>query len=91
VGEGSLVCIGSETTGKGVWAVMTALTNDGDADDEVTLSKALGSGDVLALRAMYDFVGVPAGTITKAGFFIDSTASINTSGELCMFEAGTYN
>ena len=91
VGEGSLVAIGKEAFGHAEWAVITALTNDGDADNEVTLSKAIKSGNVLALKAMYDYVGAPSGTITKPGFFIDSTASVNTSGELCMFEAGTYN
>jgi hypothetical protein len=91
VGEGSLICIGNEAKGDGEWAVIQAMTNDGDATDELTLSKALGSGQVLALRGMYDFIGVPAGTVTKAGFFIDSTASVNTDNELLMFEAGTFN
>jgi len=91
VGVGSLVGIGSESLGKPEWAYILSITNDGDASDEITLSKDIGSGSVLALGPMYDFIGVPAGTITKPGFFIDSTASVNTSGEMCMFEAGTYN
>jgi len=91
VGVGSLVGIGGEAIGEAVFAYILALTNDGDAADEVTLSKDLGSGSVLSLGALADFVGVPAGTVTSAGFFIDSTASVNTSGEYCQFEAGTYN
>ena len=91
VGEGARICVGSETVGQGVWATILAMTSNGEAANEVTLSKALSSGTILALRPMYDMSGVPAGTVTKAGFFIDSTASVNTSGELCMFEAGTYN
>lgn len=91
VGEGSIVAIGSETLGKPVYATILALTSDGDAANDVTLSAAVKSGNVLALKGMYDYTGVPAGTITKAGFFLDSTASVNTSGELCFFEAGTYN
>lgn len=91
VGVGSLVGIGYDSFGHTEYATILGLTNDGDADNEVTLSKAIKSGSVLLLRAKYDFIGVPAKTITKPGFFIDSTAAINTSGQYCMFEAGTYN
>jgi hypothetical protein len=91
VGVGSPVRIGYEVTATSEWAYIMALTNDGDADDEVTLSKAIKSGSVLSLGAMNDFSGLPAGTVTKAGFFLDSTAAVNISAQYCMFEAGTYN
>jgi hypothetical protein len=91
VGVGSLVAVGKDSFGNAEFAYILAITNDGDAADEVTLSKAIKSGSVQKLGPMYDYVGLPAGAITKSGFFIDSTASVNTSGEMCMFEAGTYN
>lgn len=91
VGEGSIVSIGDEAGPTSDRAVITALSNDGDAADEVTLSKALATNAVLYISRMYDYWGVPAGTITKPGFFIDSTSAINTSGDMILFEAGTFD
>jgi hypothetical protein len=91
VGVGSIVRIGKEVTATSQWAYIVAITNDGDAANEVTLSKAIGSGSVMALGPINDFIGVPAGTITKSGFFLDSTAATNIASQYCMFEAGTYN
>lgn len=91
VGVGSLVGIGFDSYGHAEYATILAMSNDGDAANEVTLSKAIKSGSVLSLGPIYDYIGLPAGAITKPGFFIDSTAAINTSGQKCMFEAGTYN
>lgn len=91
VGVGSVVGIGSEVTAESEFATILAITNDGDGDNEITLSKSVKSGSVLSLGAMYDFIGVPTGTTTKAGFFLDSTAAVNIASQYCMFEAGTYN
>jgi hypothetical protein len=91
VGVGSLVGIGPDAFGNAEFAYIQVITNDGDAANEITLSKAIKSSSVLSLGPMYDYVGLPAGAITKSGFFIDSTSSVNDSGEMCMFEAGTYN
>jgi len=91
VGEGSIVQIGREAAPGRDQAVILALSNDGDAADEVTLSKSLGTNEVLYLGPMYDYWGVPAGTIAKAGFFIDSTAAINTASDMLLFEAGTFD
>ena len=91
VGVGSLVRIGYEVTAQSEWASIVALTSNGEVANEVTLSKAVKSGSVMSLTALADFVGLPAGAVTKAGFSLDSTAAVNSSGEYCMFEAGTYN
>jgi len=91
VGVGSMVTIGSEAASRSENAVILAITNDGDAVDEVTLSLALSSGQVQALTGKNDLVGVPAGTITKAGFSLASDSSVNVSTEPVAFEAGTYN
>jgi len=91
VGVGSMVTVGSEAASRSENAVILAITNDGDAADEVTLSKALSSGQVQALTGKYDLVGVTAGTITKAGFSLADDSSVNQSGEPVAFEAGTYN
>jgi len=91
VGVGSLVRIGYEVTAQNEWASIVALTSNGEVANEVTLSKAVKSGSVLSLTGMADFVGMPAGSVTKAGFFLDSTAAVNIDAQYCMFEAGTYN
>jgi len=91
VGEGSIIEIGREAAPGRERCTLLALTNDGDAADEVTLSKSLGSDQVLYVSRMYDYWGVAAGTTTKPGFFIDSTSSINTDNDMCFFEAGTFD
>jgi len=84
VGEGSRICI------DGVWYTVTALTSNGEQDDEVTLNEAAASGTIEFLGGMYDFIGATSGTRLPDGFFIDSTCPVNSSGELCRFEAGLY-
>jgi hypothetical protein len=91
VGEGSEVIIRPDTTKQPRRAVITALTNDGNADDEVELSVAIGTGDVLKIGPMYDYRGAANRAIIPAGFAINATSVINVSGELCFFEAGTYD
>jgi len=91
VGEGSIVQIGKEAAPGRNQAVILALSNDGDAANEVTLSKDLGSNEVLYIGRMYDYWGVPAKTTTKPGFFLDSTAAVNVSGQMCRFKAGMFD
>lgn len=83
VGEGSLINI------DGKWARITALTSNGEQANEVTLDEALPSGQIYALKGMYDYIGAASGVITPAGFKINDT-TFNSSGELCFFEAGSY-
>ncbi len=91
VGEGSIVQIGKEAAPGRAEAVILAMSNDGDATDEVTLSKDLGSNEVLYISRMYDYWGVSANTVMSPGFFLDSTAAVNTSGDMLRFEAGTFD
>jgi len=94
VGEGSIVKVGAGVSGNSVTAIITALSNDGDAADEVTLynvnGSAVSSNQVLGITAMYDYWGVAANTVMSAGFFLDSTAAVNTSGDMVRFKAGTW-
>jgi hypothetical protein len=90
VGEGSKITV-MDQFGQVKSAVILAMSNDGDAADEVTLSEALPSGNVVALSGMYDYLGLPAGIVMPAGFIINATTVINVSGELCCFEAGTFD
>jgi hypothetical protein len=90
VGEGSRVYIEESVGHEFKWATITALSNDGDAANEVTLSVPAKSGIVHFLSAMYDYTGVAAGERMPAGVKISNT-TLNVSGNLCMFEAGTYD
>ena len=91
VGVGSEVVIGKEAGGENVSAWITAITSNGEAADEITLSEAISSDQVLQIRPLYDYMGAPAGTVTKAGFFVDSTAAVNTSGQTVRFKCGMFN
>ncbi|MEN6533393.1 MAG: hypothetical protein ABFD89_07000, partial [Bryobacteraceae bacterium] len=82
VGAGSKVCI-LDGAGRAKWYDIVAITNDGDAANEVTLSEAAPSGKVEALYGMYDFIGAKAGIVTPAGFTIDEATDINAAGEVC--------
>jgi len=91
VGEGSLVTIRESGTNRALTARMVALSNDGDADDDITLSEDVKTGTVLFLGGMYDYIGLAAGNVMKDGFVINETGKLNTSGELIGFEAGKYD
>ena len=95
VGEGSIVVVGPGVSGNSVVGIITALSNDGDAADDVTMynrvtGAAISSGQVLGITAMYDYWGVPANTVMSAGFFLDSSAAVNLSGDMVCFRAGTW-
>lgn len=85
VGVGSRICV------DGKWATVTELTGNGEADDEVTLSEALKSGNINMLTNIYDWVTQASGTLTKAGVIIsDTTYLLGGTTNMLMFEAGTY-
>lgn len=90
VGEGSRIYIMEDVGKQCKWAGVNALTSNGEQANEVTLSEAVNSGQVLALTGMYDFRGAASGVKIPAGFSITATSIINESGQYCCFEAGTY-
>lgn len=90
VGEGSRILIREDVGGAVKWAAVNALTSNGEQANEVTLNEAVASGDILRLTNMYDYVGAANGVKIPAGFAILATTVINVSGEMCYFEAGTY-
>jgi hypothetical protein len=90
VGEGSRICI-RNLQGYPVMYLVTAVSSNGEAANEVTLNAAAPSGEILFLSGMYDYIGASAGIVTPAGFILAADSDVNASGEMCMFEAGTYN
>jgi len=80
-GVGSLVEIG------GVKARILALTNDGDAANEVTLDRAVKSGKVNFIGAALDYDKAPVGTLMPQGFEILDTTHTNAANTMYAFEA----
>jgi hypothetical protein len=91
VGEGSLIRIKQKAADRSEWAAVHSLTSNGEQADEVTLSRALTSGTIEFLGCMYDFVGGQANDICPAGFYLAAVGDLNVSGEMLMFEAGTFS
>jgi len=90
VGEGSKIRIFHTGTKKTYEVTILAMTSNGEAADEVTLSEAVPSGEVQFIGPMFDYVGAADKAVIPEGFKINSTGNINSSGELVAFEAGTY-
>jgi hypothetical protein len=84
IGEGSKIII------DGKQYAIVALTTDGSADDEVTLSHSVKSGDIQFISGMYDFKPMVTGEVTAEGFLISNT-TVNVNDAMCAFEAGKYD
>lgn len=89
VGEGSEISIYNPLTKISYNVFVQAMTSNGEAANEVTLSEAVPSGDVQFLGPMYDYVAAPAGVIMPAGFVIDST-TLSVSGQMISFVAESW-
>jgi len=86
VGEGSRICI------DGKWYIIEAdLSGAGEGDDEVTLSRAAASGTVECITNKFDYIPVPIGEVSPAGFKLNATSHINPNDELVAFYAGLYD
>lgn len=92
VGVGSMIWIASGNSAPKRY-VIAALTGNGEASAEVTLSEAsVLSGDITKITNMYDMRVMNTGKIMPAGFWLDSTADLLTAvSAQAFFEAGTYD
>ena len=89
VGVGSIVRFANGST-----ALIAALTNDGDAADEVTLDIAAPTADVESILWAETHTAVSVDH-ARDGFSVawvtgEPITQINTSGNRVFFEAGTY-
>lgn len=89
VGVGSRVTVKETIGGLIKSCAISAITNDGDAADELTLDVAIKSGDLLALGPMYDLIGGSAGDRIPCGITIANN-TFNASGNIILVEAGIY-
>ena len=88
VGVGSRLFIkGDNEPNGGNWYTIVAITNDGDAADEITLDRAAPSGDVQNILYRVDLAPAPIGLVMPAGIVINETADVNASNEIVVLEA----
>jgi hypothetical protein len=66
---------------------IVALTNDGDAANEVTLDRAAPTGAVVFIGSKVDFVSAPVGTRMPAGIEILDTTYLNLVSTVFSIEA----
>ncbi len=83
IGEGSRICI------DGRWYIIEAVTaGEGADDNEVTLSRAAGSGVVQGIMNMFDYTPIAIGDIAPAGFKLNKYTEVNVQDKLQSFKAG---
>lgn len=86
VGVGSRVLIKPNSGGPLQEFAIAAISNDGDAVDDITLNNAHVAGDVAYISYKYDFAPLPAGYTMPAGIKINETTLWNASGVLFVLE-----
>jgi len=91
VGVGSVIWIKEDSSGLLKKAAVVALTSNGEAADEVTLSRSLGSGKIERISYLYSFVQCPAGQKMPAGIKINDTTYVNAASQKCLIEAEQFD
>ncbi|MCP4651045.1 MAG: hypothetical protein GY853_13335 [PVC group bacterium] len=86
------VALGSIVTIDGKEYKITALTDTGESDDEVTLDRLPNQNNVMEITHItgpYTHIAVPANFITPAGFCVQ-TGILNTDADWIFFTATKY-
>lgn len=80
IGEGSRILI-EENAGLRKWAVIEAVTaGQGEAANEVTLSRSISSGKVRFISGMYSLAPIAVGKTTPAGIYMaDTNVSVDNA------------
>jgi hypothetical protein len=89
VGVGSRVIIrpNGQNIGQDREYGCVAITNDGDAASEFTLSDVPVAGEIIYISYKYDFANLPAGYVMPAGIIINETSKFNAASQLFVVEA----
>jgi hypothetical protein len=86
IGAGSRILIREDSSRLIKEAGISAITSDGEVANEVTLTRALGSGDITFISGLYDMAPIALGKVAPAGFLLSDT-TLNVNDEAVMFEA----
>jgi len=88
IGVGSEIIIASPSGAKRYIAQITALTaGQGISADEVTLSRAIPSGNVERISSKWSFEPLAVGSVTPAGFKLNEVTLMNVNDEVVYFVA----
>lgn len=85
IGAGSKIRIKEDSSGLVKEAGVTAMSNQGAAANEVTLTRAIGTGKITFLSGMYDLAPIALGKVTPAGILLSDT-TFNTNDDNIAFE-----
>jgi hypothetical protein len=66
-------------------AGIAAITSDGEATDELTLTRAIGSGKIAFVGGMYDMAPIALGKVAPAGILLSDT-TFGTNDDNIAFE-----
>jgi len=87
---GTYIGVGSPIIIDGKSYVINTLTTDGGDTGDVVLNMFAPSGEIQYIGGMYGMRSLLAGDVTPAGFLVGN-ATLNASGKMVIFEAGTYD
>lgn len=91
IGEGSSIVIREASTGLIKKAIVVAwAASAGTAANAVTLSRNIGSGQVLRISGMYSLTPLPYGDIAPAGLLLQINI-VNPLNDFCCFEAEEHD
>lgn len=85
IGAGSRIRILETSSGLEKEAGISAITSDGEVADEVTLTRAIGSGKIRYVGGLYDLAPIALGKVTPAGFLLNDT-TLNANDNTIYFE-----
>jgi hypothetical protein len=85
IGAGSRIRIKETSSGLVKEAGIAAITSDGELTNEITLTRAIGSGAITFVGGMYDMAPIALGKVTPAGILLSDT-TFNTDDDNIAFE-----
>lgn len=85
IGAGSRIRILETSSGQEKIAGISAITSDGEATDELTLTRAIGSGKIRFVSGMYDMAPIALGKKTPEGIYLADT-TLNANDNTIYFE-----
>lgn len=85
IGAGSRIVIKETSSGLIKEAGISAITSDGEATDELTLTRAIGSGKITFVGGLYDMMPIALGKVTPAGILLSDT-TLNVNDNTIYFE-----
>jgi hypothetical protein len=87
IGAGSKISIKENSSGLVKKSAVVAITSDGEAANEVTLSRSIGTGSITFIGGMYDLAPVALGKVTPAGIALGSETTVNVNDNMLTFKA----